>query len=434
MKRTTTLIRLLAVAGGLSLVLAACGGTEETAGGTPKSQPPALAKADGTLKLGTILPQTGDRSIFGPAEFAGVDLAIQEINKAGGVLGKQLAVIHKDSGDAKTDTASKSVDSLLQQNVDVIVGADASSVSFTVIDKITSAGVLEFSPSNTSDRFTTYKDNGLYFRSAPPDKLQGRVIGDLIAADGNERVYVLNRQDDWGTGLAKNINGALTSSGVEVVGAAEFDPSAQEFSAEVTNIKSKNPDALALVTFDEILKIGPELIKQGLGPDKVKWYFTDGNLADFSKETLERSGKEATFKDGQLKGVKGTLPGASAPDSFRKKLLKINKNLSEFAYGPESYDAITLIALAAEAAKSDAGRDIAAKLVDISRGGEKCGTFAACVKLVKEGADIDYDGASGPIEFSNVGDPTEATIGIYQYQSNTDNSFELIDHRKGKIE
>ncbi|GAB2867258.1 ABC transporter substrate-binding protein [Actinocorallia aurea] len=431
MKRAVPVMRLLAVASAASLVLAACGGGDDEgdAGASPSA---ATNTGDGTLTIGSILPQTGSLAFLGPPEFAGVDLAAKEINAAGGVLGKPVTITHKDSGDATTDTASKSVDSLLQAKADAIVGAASSGVSLTVIDKITNAGVVQFSPANTSDQLSTYDDKGLYFRTAPPDKLQGRVLADTIAEDGNEKVYILNRQDSYGTGLAGAIKTNLESGGVEVVGTKEYDEGAQEFSAEVSDVKAKAPDAIALVTFEEITKIGPELIKQGLGPDKVKWYFVDGNLSDQSAAAAKKSGTEPAFKEGQLKGVKGTLPGAAASDDFKKKLLGINPDLSDYSYAPESYDATNLIALAAVAGKSDAGVDIAKNLAAVSKGGEKCKDFASCKKLLDEGKDIDYDGVSGPVEFNDNGDPAEATIGVYEYQ--TDNTYKNVSYKTGTID
>ena len=97
-----------------------------------------------------MLPQTGSLAFLGPPEFAGVDLAVQEINEAGGVLGQDVAMSHGDSGDTTTNIASVTVDRLLSEDVDAIIGAASSGVSLTVIDKITGAGVVQFSPANTS--------------------------------------------------------------------------------------------------------------------------------------------------------------------------------------------------------------------------------------------------------------------------------------------
>ncbi len=155
---------------------------------------------DGTLTIGSILPQTGSLAFLGPPEFAAFDLAIQDINAAGGVLGKPIVGIKGDSGDATTDTASKTVDSQLSQNVDAIIGAASSGVSLTVIDKITGAGVVQFSPANTSKKLSTYDDKGLYFRTAPSDILQGAVLASVIQGDGVDTVGIIARNDAYGTG------------------------------------------------------------------------------------------------------------------------------------------------------------------------------------------------------------------------------------------
>ena len=137
------------------------------------------------LKIGTLLPETGSLAFLGPPEIAGVKVAIDEINEAGGVLGKDVESTFSDSGDTSTDIASTSVDRLLSENVDAIVGAASSSVTLSVIDKVIGAGVTMFSPANTSSTLSTYEDKGLYFRDAPPDIIQGKVLAEVLAEDGH---------------------------------------------------------------------------------------------------------------------------------------------------------------------------------------------------------------------------------------------------------
>ncbi|MBT2228672.1 ABC transporter substrate-binding protein [Nonomuraea sp. NEAU-A123] len=420
--------RVLAVVAATSLALTACGGGGDTAApasssAAPSSAAPA-AKGDGTLTVGTLLPQTGSLAFLGPPEFAGVDAAIKEINEAGGVLGKPVTKYDTDSGDTTTNIASQSVDKLLAQKADAIIGAASSSVSESVIDKITGAGVVHFSPANTSDKFTTIKDNGLYFRTAPPDKLQGRVLGDLIIADGSDTVGILAMQDSYGTGLADQVAKTVTDGGAEVVERVDYDPKAADFSADVAKIKAKNPKAIVLIGFEETAKVIQELIKQGLPATKHKWYMVDGNTSNTNYVKMPK---------GTLKGVKGTIPGAAAPEDFKGKLTAVNPKLEDFSYAPESYDAMNLIALAAEAAKSDAGVDIGAKLAEVSKGGEKCNNFKSCADLLKAGKDIDYDGVSGPVEFNDAGDPAVATIGIYEYGADNKYPTKALEYRTGNI-
>jgi ABC-type branched-subunit amino acid transport system substrate-binding protein len=242
---------------------------------------------DGVLKIGSILPQTGSLAFLGPPEFAGFNLAVKDINDAGGVLGKPVEGIEGDSGDATTDTANQTVDRQLSQNVDAIIGAASSGVSLTVIDKITAAGVVQFSPANTSKRLSTYDDKGLYFRTAPSDILQGAVLGELIAGDGNATVAIVARNDAYGTGLAEDTTAALEEAGVEVVETKIYDEKAATFDAEVAAVKAAAPDAVLLITFDEGSKILKTMVEQGVGPTDIKVYGCDGNMGNSLGEAFD---------------------------------------------------------------------------------------------------------------------------------------------------
>ncbi|MCU1693178.1 MAG: putative extracellular ligand-binding protein [Frankiales bacterium] len=432
--RTWRVVTLAAVA---TLALGACGddstdtASPSTSGGASASAAPSVAKnvGDGVLTVGSLLPQTGNLAFLGPPEFAGVELAVKEINAAGGVLGKPVKYEAGDSGDAQQDVANPTVDRLLAAKADVIVGAASSGVSFTVIDKIAAAGVVEISPANTSPKFTDYDDKGQYFRTAPSDVLQGRVLGETISADGFSNVGIIALQDPYGEGLSKNVGDTVKAQGGQLAPSAPvfYDPAGSNFDAQVGQLKAAKPDAIVLIGFEESSKVIQAMVAQGIGPQTVPLYLVDGNLSN----TLGKG-----LPAGVLKGVKGSLPGASAPGDFRKRVLTINPKLVEFPYTAESYDAVVVNALAAIAGKSDAGTDLAKNLPDVTRGGTKCTTFAECKKLLDADntADIDYDGVSGPIEFSDKGDPTQASIGIYTYGANNTYDADKGEYQTGKIE
>ena len=413
MKRTMVL-KTAAVLGAASLVLAACGGSEETATETPaetteevvvEEEPTAEAVAL-ACKIGTMLPQTGNLAFLGPPEFAGVDLAVAEIQAAGGPIAENL---FGDSGDTSTDIASQTADSHIAAGVTAIIGAASSGVSLTVIDKITGAGVIHFSPANTSPTLSDYADNGLYFRTAPSDLFQGAVLAQLMLDEGFDTIGIMALDDAYGTGLANALEAGFTESGGVVSDKIIYNPQAAEFSAEVTQMKAGNPQAIALIGFEESTKIVQEMIKQGVGPDNVPLYLVDGNLSATAF---------AELPEGIMVGVKGTLPGAAAPEAFQAKLLEVNPDLTDFSYAAESYDAVNLLALAMDVAGSCDGAAVAQALIDVSKGGEKCSTYADCKALLDSGADIDYDGVSGPVEFADNGDPSVATMGVYEYTAN----------------
>lgn len=417
-----------------SLALTACGGntnSSQNAGGneSASSSPsaaqssPTSTKGNGVLTIGTLLPQTGDLAFLGPPEFAGVDAAVQDINDAGGVLGKPVQQKKADSGDGTPDIAGAQVDKLLAANADVVVGAAASGVSLSVINKITDAGVAEFSPANTSPAFDDPKTDphNLYFRTAPSDVLQGAVMANTVLGDGHTNVAILARQDSYGELLAAQVAKGVKSGGGNVAAKVLYAADATNFTAEVNKVAATKPDAVVLIAFNETTKIIPTMIAKGIGPKDQQIYFVDGNTADYSGD----------FAKGTLTGVKATYPGAELTSDFKQRMLKANPKLKDFTYGPESYDATTMVALAVEEAKSDDATVYGPHIIDISKDGTKCSSYKECDALIKQGKDIDYDGVSGPCDLGDTGSPTKATIGIFQYSA--DNTYHNVKYVTGVI-
>lgn len=422
MKRTMVL-KTVAVLGAASLALAACSSDSEdtTASATAEeTSAEATVEEEATdeckstsLVLGTMLPATGDLAFLGPPEFAGVELALEEIDAAGGVLGSPVTYIEGDSGDTTTDIASQTVDSQLAQGVNAIIGAASSGVSLTVIDKITSNGVVQFSPANTAPILTTYEDNGLYFRNSPSDVLQGAVIAQSAVDAGITKLAVVARQDPYGEGLAAATVKNFTEAGGTVTSDLLYDPAAPSFEAEVAEIKAGGPEAVAVIGFEETVKLVQEMIKQGVGPGDVQLYLVDGNLSTTAF---------ADFPAGTMDGTIGTVPSGSVDlTTFNERLLAFDPALTDFSYGPQSYDAAMVIALAAHKAGCADGVKIAAELPNVAgNGGEECTTYADCIALLDAGTDIDYMGVTGGVDFNEYGDLLEGTISINEYSSNTE--------------
>lgn len=425
--------RLLALFFAFTLIAAACGddGGDEEEGGGDETEDTAAGggESDGVLKIGSLLPETGDLAFLGPPEFAGVELAVQEINDAGGVLGADVEYSQGDSGDTNTDIANQTTDRLLEEGVDAIVGAASSGVSFTVIDKITGANVIQFSPANTSPDFTEYDDNGLYFRTAPSDVLQGRVLSDLIVADGNATVAIMARQDPYGEGLLQYTAEPLAEAGAEVVndGGIVYDPAAENFDAEVQEVVAADPDAFVMIGFEESAQILTSLFEAGFTQGDKNVYLVDGNVGNALGENFADS-------PGILEGIRGTLPSAELTDEFRDRLLEVDPELEDFSYGPESYDAVIIIALAAEAAGTDDPVAIGAEINGVTRDGTACATFEECRDLIAEGEDIDYDGVGGPYTFGEAGEPTEASFAILQYGADNTIDDSLTEFQFAAIE
>lgn len=416
-----TVLRAGALLGVLSVVMAGCGGdnttAQEPAGETPSVQKcePAQAKASGQpsttpLKIGTVLPETGSLSFLGPPEFAAVNVAIKEINAAGGVMANPVVHIRGDSGDDKTDTANQTVDRELNQSAQVIIGAAASGVTKLIIDKITGAGVVEFSPANTSDEFTCWADKGLYFRTAPPDSLQAQALAALIAGDGAQRISVLARNDPYGSGLANNTVENLRKAGIpqNQIQKLIYDPNATSYNAEIDKVRQFNPDAIAVIGFDESKKILTRMSEVKIGPTQKLVYGTDGNMGNALGVGLP---------PGLLNGMKGTRPETKLAPAFEQRLKADDPKLVDISYAGEAYDAVIIVALAAERAKSTRGVDIASEINGITKDGEKCISFRQCRDIIDSGGNPDYDGVTGTLDFTASGERAVGSYAILKFNA-----------------
>ncbi|MDQ4093806.1 MAG: ABC transporter substrate-binding protein, partial [Actinomycetota bacterium] len=415
-----------ALLGTLSVAMAGCGagntaapGGQESAGGAgavattcenPPQARPSGQPSIAPLKIGTLLPETGSLAFLGPPEFAAVEVAIKEINAAGGVLGNQVTHLRGDSGDDKTDTANQTVDRQLGQGAQVIVGAASSGVTKLVIDKITGAGVVEFSPANTSDEFTCWADKGLYFRTAPPDALQAQALAALMATDGAQRISILARNDPYGSGLADNIVKNLRDAGIpqNQLQKIIYDPNATSYNIEIDDVRQFNPDAIAVIGFDESKKIITRMSEVQIGPGQKLVYGTDGNMGNALGLGLP---------PGLLDGMKGTTPLTELSTDFQQRLRAEDPRLVDNNYAGEAYDAVVITALAAEQAKSTKGVDIASEINGITKDGEKCTTFRQCRDIIDSGGNPDYDGVTGTLDFTAAGERAVGSYGILTFNS-----------------
>ena len=360
------------------------------------------------LVIGTILPVTGDLAFLGPAEIGGSNLAVEDINAAGGVFGTDVVILQGDSGDTTTDTASVEVDRLLAEGADAIIGAASSAVSLTVIDRITQAGVIQFSPANTSPDFTTYDDNGLYFRTAPSDLLQGRVLANQVLDEGNATASVIFRQESYGTGLADAFQANFEGAGGIIDEFLAYAVDTDTFDAEIDALVAAGSDAIVVIGFAESANIVTAMNERGIGPtsDTNVWG-VDGN-----------AGLDGELEDPSiLEGFRQTAPSVDTgdiPDFIDRLQAEIGED-EAIIFGAETYDATIITALAAAVAGSDGGEAIAAEVNDVTRGGTTCTSFAECIELVNAGEDIDYDGLGGPYEFVDAGEPAAASFQISTY-------------------
>ncbi|WP_199336918.1 ABC transporter substrate-binding protein [Oscillatoria sp. FACHB-1407] len=394
----------------LLMLLTACGAeTPQATGESPAETAPA-ATDGGALKLGTLLPLTGDLAQYGAPMQDSVSFLVETVNACGGALGQPVALISEDD---QTDPAAGASGMTKLAEVDQVagvIGAAASSVSSAAVDIAVRNEVIQISPSSTSPTFTERANNGdfngFWFRTAPPDTYQGEALARLAQEQGFTEVAILSINNDYGNGLIQAFVPAFKALGGTVVNESDptrYAPDATTFDSEVSAAFEGEPDAVLLIAYPEtgslIVKAAYE---QGLLGGNTKFLMTDGMKTGNLAELIGQG------SDGQFiaAGVLGTAPSAGGPAIAQFKEIYTGKyNRDPQVYDPNSWDAAAILVLAAEAAKANTGAAVKEQIATVANPpGEQVTDVCQALELVRQGQDIDFQGASGTLDFNDAGD------------------------------
>lgn len=366
-------------------------------------------RGDDVLTIGRVLPETGFLDYLGAPMIAGVQLAVDEINEAGGVFGSDVELLEQDSG-TNPEVAVPNVNTLLAEGSDVIIGAAASGVTQTILDVLNQNTVYQCSPSATAPDFVDQENASHFFRTVPPDNAVGPVIAETIVGDGNgDNVVIVARSDDYGVGLAEVVQEELTNLGATVAGdIITYTDEEQTFDTQAQAIIDAQPTAVLFISFKEAgtlinrtLELGDVTADQFYGADGI-----------FSSQL---PGLVNPDNPGIIDGMK--VIGASGTSEFNERLAA--EGVNDFIYGGQAYDCTMLLALWAAASGSDDTTTWDTQvLLDLTSGGTECSGFADCAALIESGDDVDYQGASGPATLegaTNLGNPVASTYSIAQF-------------------
>ena len=360
------------------------------------------------ISIGYLLPQTGGLSVIVDALVKPLEMLAAEANEHGG----NVTLVPGDSG-TDPNVASASVDQLLNDDVSAIMGAAASGVSTSVLDKITGSQVVQCSGSNTAASLSVVDDGGFYFRTAPSDVLQGPALADLIADDGGTTVGVVFRNDEYGAGFAEVLTEGLEANGLAVAASVAYDPEATSFDAEAGELAAAGLDAVVVVAFAEGAQLFQAMIEAGVGPADVATYVTDGVKDSVSWDAIDPDNPAV------MEGIRGTAPSAAPANGEAT----FGDRFAEFApdapniFSAQFYDCMMVTLLASAVAGSADPADFVSEMIGVTSGGTKCTSYHDCIGLIGAGEDIDYDGASGPLEFGDNGEPTVGTYDLYEYDA-----------------
>ena len=354
------------------------------------------------VQIGTVLPQTGQLAPIIEALENPIKMGVDEINAVSDGL---VTVEYGDSG-TDPNIASTTVDKYLTGDFAGIIGAAASGVSLSIVDKVQGSEVAMCSGSNTAASLSSSDYDPYYSRTAPSDNLQAPALADVIASDAPASVAVLWRNDDYGVGFGELLAAEL--DGVVVLAQA-YDAQAGSFATEAQAVVASGAEALAMITFEEGGQLLLDLESAGFTGQVY--------VADGFKDTVgpDQLGGNTALLD----GIKGTAPSASPENGEATFPTRLETAFPGTAtiFSAQKYDCLMVTVLAAQAAQSADPTVFVAEIGNVTKGGEKCSLFEDCYNLLMTGADIDYDGASGPLDLGPSNEPGIGTYDVFLYDA-----------------
>lgn len=374
-------------------------------------------------------------------------LAMRQINAAGGVtiggVDYRLTVQAQDHQGSAAGTV-EAMARLSKQGVTATIGPPWSSLALgNEPDHSDGASLMArqydmllISSSATAAAITELDDDDLQWRTIPSDTAQAEIGATELLARGLTRAAVLYRDEAWGQGLAAAFTAAFEAGGGQVVATVEYDASGEQiadlnsydYDTELDALFADQPEVILLYDFDELFQITNRIAARGdlsaYGDTPPLFFGSDANL---TSDLLVNGAPEV------IKHMEGTSPTSDEADPYYQKFTEwmaaAELDIADNTAAPR-YDAIFCLAAALQKANSRAADDVKRELRAVSRkdGDELTvhpGEWAAAKAALLAGRDIDYDGVSGRIEFSERGDPTTGLYSIWKVASGKGGKFVL---------
>lgn len=392
------------------LALAACGSSgsgSSSSGGTT------------TVRIGNVLPFTGDLSTYGPAldKASGMGIAlVDEALKKDGITDLTLAAAGSEDDQTQSAAGVEAATKLVQSDkATVLVGSMSSGVTTAIAQSVAIPNdVVLLTPTSSDPSITELPDDGLVFRIYPPDTLQARALAQAMADTYGKTalVNVGGRNDAFGTALTREFATQWKAQGGRVGQTVLYNPTAATFDTEAAQLASGSPDAWMIADFPTTFeKVGPALVRTGTW-SPARTFMTE---AMQSTSALAKIGAPAT--EG-LRGTAGSGKGGAAPDAFQEEFEARNPGTTYTGFEGTSFDASVMAGLAAVKAGSGKADDIKKALLTVSTAGGQEFTWQQlpeAITAIKAGKPVKYLGAWGPIVFDGKGDPTQSSFVVWDY-------------------
>ena len=342
-----------------------------------------------TVKIGVALGFTGPAESLAPAMASGAELAMKEASDSGAFMGgSKIVSVRGDSTCVDAAAATATAERLVSaEKVSAIIGGLCSGATTAMLKNVAvPKGVLLFSPSATSPALTTIADNDFFFRASPSDARQGQIVADMLMEKGIKSAALTYTNNDYGKGLADSIKTNFEKKGGKLTIYASHEDGKGDYTAEVGALASAGGDILIVVGYLD--QGGRGIIRSSLDTGAFdKFFLPDAMIGDSLTDAIGAG----------LNGSFGVVPGTDSPGSAQYAKLAEQAGFKAGPYSPESYDAAALTILAMQAAKSTDSNKVKAKVRDVANApGVKIfpGELGKALKLIAEGKDVDYVGAS----------------------------------------
>jgi len=399
LKGTARILLILLVV--LALIAVACE-EEEEAAVTP-------------LKIGQLNSFTGDLSDFGKAHRNSAQLAIDHINQAGGVLGTRVAIVARDTATNPVQGVDSASALVSVNNVVAIVGALASSCTIAAAQSVAVPdGILQITAASTSPGITVLDDDDLLFRTTVSDAAQGVVLARLARELGFDTASALYVNNAYGQGLAEQFETTFEEEGGTVLELVPHEQVQPTYASELSRATAGDPDVLLALSYPESAQIYLREAIEGAYIDT--FLLCDGTKSTDMNEAVGVEHLEGTY--GTSAGTPVTAIRTAFEDAYKEAFAVV----PPLPYLDTTYDAVVLIALAAEkagtttdsAAIRDALRDIANPPGEVV--GPGVDDIRRALELIEDGEDINYEGAGGSQDFDANGD-VSSTIEIWKIEN-----------------
>ncbi len=392
------------------------------------SSPPPHSSVQEGLKLGTVLPKSGN-IISGLDLSKAAALAVEEVNACGGVNGKPVTLIQEDSQGEAVQGAIAITKLAEEDRVAGVVGARFSGVSNIVIDVAVRNRVMLISPSSTSPMFTNRAGRGdfrgFWARTVPSDIHQAKALASVARQRGIKTLATIAVSNNYGIGFERQLVNIFDKLGGRVLddqNPIRYAAQGQNFDQETTAVLAKNAQAIVGIFSTEEGKL---ILQSSNGQNfgkKAQLLLTD---AVYSQKFIEQVGKTEEG-DWILAGALGTVPGSKLEKSDITAKWQEKLGTAEVStYFPHTWDATVLLMLAAQASQTNTGTGIKSQIRQVSNApGVEVSDPCQALKLLREGKEINYQGVSGAVDIDEYGD----VISPYRvWQVKEDGTLAVID-------